>query len=88
MYVCMFLYMYVCMFLLSKAEVMYVCTVCVDSLSRGDELHAAGKEEKEGEDDDVIQSTLAITIHTYIHTRVFHAYSFHPWSGLPTFTTT
>ena len=56
--------------------------VCVDSLSRGDELHAAGKEEKEGEDDDVIQSTLAITIHTYIHTyihtRVFHAYSFHP----------
>ena len=58
--------MYVCMFLLSKAEVMYVCMyVCVDSLSRGDELHAAGKE---GEDDDVIQSTLAITIHTYIHT--------------------
>jgi hypothetical protein len=53
MYVCM----YVCMFLLSQAEVMYVCMyVCVDSLSRGDELHAAGKEEKEGEDDDVIRA--------------------------------
>ena len=44
--------------------------VCVDSLSRGDELHAAGKEEKEGEDDDVIQSTLAITIHTYIYKSI------------------